>query len=906
MHSIWLVLVLSVLSSSVRGGTVGDLTYSITDGQVVITDCDTSAEGELTIPAEIEGLPVTSIGDAAFFRCSSLTSITIPEGVTSIGNEAFHNCSSLTSITIPEGVTSIGNGAFWGCSSLTSITIPDSVTSIGRGAFIRCGLNSITIPDGVTSIGGYAFWDCSRLTSITIPDSVTSIGEQAFRNCSSLASIAIPGTVNSVGNAAFIGCGNLTTLLIPLKFHSESEATRLGLDSSLYPEGFLPPDPRAVAIAILSNGFVVDAHINFPGASYVEVPKVTIIGGGGQGAEAVAYLSDQFSIESIKITNAGSGYTSPPKIIIDQPTTMTIPHRFSLLPESQQGFKGEEILVPFRVEDYLYITGFQFSLAWDPEIMKLVTEGDTGNQVKLGQVAVLGEWPNFKPMLTSSNFGIQEPGSLTFLWDEALNPELGQTLVDDTVLFSLAFQLVGAGGSSTTLSVVETPTAIRALHKSGIEIPLYTEEALIEVSDAISLTGAITLFGEGLKPIPWVKILTRQGAETVTTFADEGGQYLVSIEPVFDYQLTASLASREFPSAGVDVSDIIMLRKHILNLERLPNNMSMLAADVNRDGFIDVGDIIGMRKVILGIDAFYSIQSDGTPEDIFRFVNAEFTDGAVENFFSDLAEASVISLDGPSANTSGVDFAGVKLGDTNGDWEPPTTGSTTLEATPAGDRLGQPIANAYLDFGSVKVTQDGHMNLPLYLTANEPLMGVQFELNWDRTLLALDSISSSALPGFSPNFHTSVHEGSAKVAWDDAMLSGIQADGSEPLLMLHFNRLSEGATGLELKAPVLAGNHGSLGWVQPVSAYLKPDNTVKTALSGAIKYIEVEGGQLELVVDTQVGQSYQLQTVAKLNSDEWKDVMRIQGSDTWQKVVLPAEAQKAYLRLVSLNSEAIR
>lgn len=82
MHSIWLVLVLSVLSSSVRGGTVGDLTYSITDGQVVITDCDTSAEGELTIPAEIEGLPVTSIGDAAFFRCSSLTSITIPEGVT--------------------------------------------------------------------------------------------------------------------------------------------------------------------------------------------------------------------------------------------------------------------------------------------------------------------------------------------------------------------------------------------------------------------------------------------------------------------------------------------------------------------------------------------------------------------------------------------------------------------------------------------------------------------------------------------------------------------------------------------------------------------------------------------------------------------------------------------------------
>ena len=84
----------------------------------------------------------------------------------SIGWDAFNGCSSLTSITIPEGVTTIKLNTFEGCSSLTSIELPKRVTSIGNRAFDSTGLKSITIPKSVTSMGEYVFNDCPDLTNI--------------------------------------------------------------------------------------------------------------------------------------------------------------------------------------------------------------------------------------------------------------------------------------------------------------------------------------------------------------------------------------------------------------------------------------------------------------------------------------------------------------------------------------------------------------------------------------------------------------------------------------------------------------------------------------------------------------------------------------------------------------------
>ncbi len=197
---------------------VDGIRYKITgDNTVEVTSNNGTYTGDIIIPNKVsydsKEYSVTSIGENAFYNCSSLTAIDIPASVTIIKHWAFVGCSSLTAIDIPASVTSIGNYVFRECYRLTAIDMPDGVKYIGDEAFALCSsLTAINIPASVTSIREATFRECSGLTVINIPVSMTSIGESTFGGCSGLTAINIPASVTGIGSWAFYNCGSLADI----------------------------------------------------------------------------------------------------------------------------------------------------------------------------------------------------------------------------------------------------------------------------------------------------------------------------------------------------------------------------------------------------------------------------------------------------------------------------------------------------------------------------------------------------------------------------------------------------------------------------------------------------------------------------------------------------------------------
>lgn len=201
---------------------------------VIITGYKGEERGDLKIPSEINGYPVTEIGEYAFKNCRFSGEVTFPSSLVKIGRYAFYNCDLTGELIFPAGLTEIGQGAFLGCGTFSndSLTIPEGITTIEQSAFERCQITGeLKLPSKLESIDNWAFDGCEMLSgNLIIPENVSYIGIRAFFGCTRFdkifAHLLLDEDMYRFGDYAFCMNENNDNVWMPVVFYCR-EGTEL-------------------------------------------------------------------------------------------------------------------------------------------------------------------------------------------------------------------------------------------------------------------------------------------------------------------------------------------------------------------------------------------------------------------------------------------------------------------------------------------------------------------------------------------------------------------------------------------------------------------------------------------------------------------------------------------------------
>ena len=277
-----------------------DFSYAyLEDGTICITAYQGSS-ATITVPAYIDGVKVTQIGELAFaeYEVPHITSITLPDTVRVIDKAAFSGCAKLSKINMPAELTKLGDLSFMDCAKLSRLKLPASLKTMGINPFAGCASlrlklasgqasfelvngalytaegtlifapgnqSSMNVKEGAVAIGAYAFAGNSKLKKVKLPDTVREIGDNAFVSCSALQGISLPESLTSIGEHAFLGCESLKTVSIPLSLTALS-----GNPFAYCPgmEAFIVPDAHPSFASI--DGILCEKEtgtlISFPAA----------------------------------------------------------------------------------------------------------------------------------------------------------------------------------------------------------------------------------------------------------------------------------------------------------------------------------------------------------------------------------------------------------------------------------------------------------------------------------------------------------------------------------------------------------------------------------------------------------------------------------------------------------------
>lgn len=420
----WAALMLFLLCfpSVVRG----QFTYTNSNGTITITRYSGSAS-VVTIPASVEGVPVTGIGPSAFLRANSLVEVTIPSSVTNIGFRAFFACTNLVTVDLGAGVTSIGESAFSRCSALRGITLPMSLRSIGTFGFGACvSLTTVAIPQGVTNVSPSAFSACTNLTEIvvdphngfytssagilfdkeqttlilapggiagsyTVPDSVTSLGMYAFQHCPALTAVSLPRSTTNLVGSAF----GTSPLLTGVHVHPDNPAYR-SVEGVLFDRNMgailLYPPPATGSYDIPSSvtnigdysfykcthltGVKIPADVAYIGngaffdctsLTTVDIPgQVTFLGYGAFGA--CVNLTNVYFRGNTPSINQGAFFGSNKATLLYLPNTYSWDAEFDGRPTAPWG--------P-RIQTFADEVGVRISVSWAAGMQVKVERSDT-------------------------------------------------------------------------------------------------------------------------------------------------------------------------------------------------------------------------------------------------------------------------------------------------------------------------------------------------------------------------------------------------------------------------------------------------------------------------------------------------------------------------------------------------
>ncbi len=240
----------------------------------------------LTIPND-----VTAINSWTFAGCSSITDVTVHNGVEQISFGFLYGCNGVEKISIPftedsqiytkysalghifddgylesnenindnvprslkrvtvTNTSSICSEAFDGCSGIEAVVLSGNITLIGDRAFANCtSLKSIVLPESLLSIGKEAFYRCGDLSDVELPSSLTSISTRAFYDCDSITSIVLPDSLTFADNEIFLSCDGMTEITLPFIGNTPNQADNVRFKNIFRLNSSLPPSMKKVTI----------------------------------------------------------------------------------------------------------------------------------------------------------------------------------------------------------------------------------------------------------------------------------------------------------------------------------------------------------------------------------------------------------------------------------------------------------------------------------------------------------------------------------------------------------------------------------------------------------------------------------------------------------------------------------